>query len=76
MPFSLELNHLPLSDPRLLIGWLNPLPRNRWEYTSAWGIHGILNGKMLTYELASLETASKENPQGDMKIWQINPHQQ
>lgn len=56
--------------------WLNPLPPQRWEYTSAWGIHGILNGKMLTYELASLQTAAKENPQGDMKIWQINPHQQ
>ncbi|BAB75191.1 alr3492 [Nostoc sp. PCC 7120 = FACHB-418] len=55
--------------------WLNPLPHQRWEYTSAWGINATLNGKMLTYGLASLQIAAKENPQGDtIKIWQINPH--
>lgn len=55
--------------------WLNPLPHQRWKYTSAWGVNGILNGKMLTYEPASLQTAAKENLQGDIQIWQINPHQ-
>ncbi|WP_235006854.1 hypothetical protein [Calothrix rhizosoleniae] len=43
--------------------WLNPLPPNRWQYTSAWRIHEILNGKMLAYELANLQTAAKEIPQ-------------
>ncbi|MEM9927153.1 MAG: hypothetical protein AAF915_25985 [Cyanobacteria bacterium P01_D01_bin.50] len=36
--------------------WLNPLPTQRWEQNSAITIDGILNGKMLTYEAASLRT--------------------
>ena len=52
--------------------WLNPLPSEYWKYTSAWGIHGILNGEMLTYEVASLQNKAKEDPQGNMiKICQI-----
>jgi uncharacterized protein with von Willebrand factor type A (vWA) domain len=55
--------------------WLNPLPSQRWEQTSAWTIDGVLNGKMLTYEPASLRTATRENPQESMiQIWQIYPH--
>ncbi|WP_414543843.1 hypothetical protein [Nostoc sp. CCY0012] len=46
--------------------WLNPLPPQRWEQTSAWTINAILNGKMLTYEPASLRTATRENPQENM----------
>lgn len=55
--------------------WLNPLPFQRWEQTSAWTINGVLNGKMLTYEPASLRTATRENPQESMiQTWQIYPH--
>ncbi len=54
--------------------WLNPLPSKRWQHTSAWEIHKILNGEMLTYEPTSLQTLVKQNPQGNMiKICQI-PH--
>lgn len=55
--------------------WLNPLPSQRWEGTSAWTIDGVLNGKMLTYEPASLQTATRENLQESMiQTWQIYPH--
>ncbi|MEH1853765.1 MAG: hypothetical protein V7L11_19290 [Nostoc sp.] len=55
--------------------WLNPLPSQRWEQTSAWAIDGVLNGKMLIYEPASLRTATRENPQESMiQTWQIYPH--
>jgi uncharacterized protein len=55
--------------------WLNPLPSRRWEQTSAWTIDKVLNGKMLTYEPASLRTATRENPQESMiQTWQIYPH--
>ncbi|RUT06441.1 hypothetical protein DSM106972_026980 [Dulcicalothrix desertica PCC 7102] len=54
--------------------WLNPLPSKRWQHTSAWEIHKILDGKMLTYESASLQTVVKQNSQGSMiQICQI-PH--
>ncbi|GJD22367.1 unknown protein [Rivularia sp. IAM M-261] len=43
--------------------WLNPLPSQRWRHTSAWEIHKILNGEMLTYEPTSLQTVVKQNPQ-------------
>lgn len=57
--------------------WLNPLPLQRWNDTSAWGIHEILDGEMLTYGLASLQNKAKENPQGEMiKICQMHLHQQ
>ncbi|MCG6133438.1 MAG: hypothetical protein MET45_02020 [Nostoc sp. LLA-1] len=53
--------------------WLNPLPPQRWEQTSAWTINAILNGKMLTYEPASLRTATRENPQENMiKVYGFN----
>lgn len=52
--------------------WLNPLPSQRWEQTSAITIDAVLNGKMLTYELASLQTATREITQENMiQIWQI-----
>jgi hypothetical protein len=55
--------------------WLNPLPSKRWKQTSAWTINAILNGKMLTYEPASLRIATRENPQeGKIEAWQIYPH--
>ncbi|MBW4511473.1 MAG: hypothetical protein KME64_33920 [Scytonematopsis contorta HA4267-MV1] len=55
--------------------WLNPLPSERWQQTSAWEIHKILDGKMLTYEPAGLQALAKENPQGSMiKIWSTYPH--
>jgi uncharacterized protein len=55
--------------------WLNPLPSERWQQTSAWEIHKILDGKMLTYEPAGLQALAKENPQGSMiKIWPTHPH--
>lgn len=55
--------------------WLNPLPPQRWEQTSAWTINAVLNGKMLTYEPASLRIATREIPQENMiKTWQIYPH--
>lgn len=43
--------------------WLNPLPSERWQHTSAWEIHKILDGKMLTYEPTSLQTVVKQNSQ-------------
>ncbi len=42
--------------------WLNPLPPQRWEQTSAITIDAILNGKMLTYEAASLPTLTRIHP--------------
>lgn len=55
--------------------WLNPLPPPRWEQTSAWTINDVLNGKMLTYEPASLRTATREIPQESMiETWRIYPH--
>ncbi|MDJ0798284.1 MAG: hypothetical protein QNJ51_15940 [Calothrix sp. MO_167.B12] len=57
--------------------WLNPLPPQRWEQTSAWTIDGILHGKMLTYEPTSLQTATRENPQEILiQTWQGHLHQQ
>jgi uncharacterized protein with von Willebrand factor type A (vWA) domain len=54
--------------------WLNPLPSQRWEQTSAWTIDAVLNGKMLTYEPASLQRARGEIPQeSKIKIWQMYP---
>ena len=54
--------------------WLNPLPSQRWEQTSAWTIDAVLNGKMLTYEPASLQRATREIPQeSKIKIWQMYP---
>lgn len=55
--------------------WLNPLPNERWEDTSAWGIHGILNGEMLKYGVANLQNKAQENPQGDIQICPIHPQQ-
>ncbi|MEM6751382.1 MAG: hypothetical protein AAF630_00100 [Cyanobacteria bacterium P01_C01_bin.38] len=55
--------------------WLNPLPKERWEYTSAWGIHGILDGEMLRYEAASLQNKAQENLRGEIQICPIHPHQ-
>lgn len=57
--------------------WLNPLPPQRWEQTSAITIDGILNGRMLTYEPASLQTATREMTQDNMiQIWQMySPNQ-
>lgn len=46
--------------------WLNPLPIERWKDTSAWEIHRILKGKMLSYEPSSLKTAVKEITQQNM----------
>ncbi|NJR74307.1 MAG: hypothetical protein HC773_12890 [Scytonema sp. CRU_2_7] len=55
--------------------WLNPLPPQRWEQTSAWTIDAVLNGKMLTYEPASLQTAARAIPQENMiKTWQMYSH--
>lgn len=55
--------------------WLNPLPPQRWEQTSAWTIDAVLNGKMLTYEPASLRTATRRIPQENMiKTWQMYSH--
>ena len=52
--------------------WLNPLPQERWEQTSAWTIDAVLNGKMLTYEPASLLSATRENQQQSMiSTWQM-----
>nr|MDZ8022943.1 hypothetical protein [Nostoc sp. SerVER01] len=52
--------------------WLNPLPPQRWEQTSAWTIDAVLNGKMLTYEPASLRIAARAIPQENMiKTWQM-----
>ncbi len=52
--------------------WLNPLPPKRWEQTSAWTIDAVLNGKMLTYEPASLLSATRENQQQSMiSTWQM-----
>ncbi|MDF5719782.1 MAG: hypothetical protein PUP91_04685 [Rhizonema sp. PD37] len=41
--------------------WLNPLPQERWQQTSARTIDAVLNGKMLTYEPVSLLSATREN---------------
>jgi hypothetical protein len=55
--------------------WLNPLPPQRWEQTSAWTIDAVLNGKMLTYEPTSLRTAARAIPQENMiKTWQMYSH--
>lgn len=52
--------------------WLNPLPPQRWEQTSAITIDAILNGRMLTYEPASLKKATQEMTQDNMiQIWQM-----
>jgi len=52
--------------------WLNPQPPERWEQTSAWAINAMLNGKMVTYQPASLQRATREIPQGSkIKTWQI-----
>ncbi|NJM22379.1 MAG: hypothetical protein HC907_28560 [Richelia sp. SM1_7_0] len=52
--------------------WLNPLPPQRWEQTSAITIDAILNGRMLTYEPAGLQTATREMTQDNMiQIWQM-----
>ncbi|MFY7884018.1 MAG: hypothetical protein ACOVOV_04145 [Dolichospermum sp.] len=54
--------------------WLNPLPSQRWEQTSAWTIDAVLNGKMLTYEPASLQRATREiSQESKIKIWQMYP---
>ena len=56
--------------------WLNPLPYKRWEQTSAWEIYRILNGKMLNYDAAELQTIAKEFPQQNIiQPWQIHPQQ-
>ena len=56
--------------------WLNPLPPQRWEQNSAITVDAILNGKMLTYEAASLRTVTREIPQENMiNTWQMYPHQ-
>ena len=56
--------------------WLNPLPYERWDQTSAWEIYRILNGKMLNYEPAELQTVAKEFPQQNIiQPWQIHPQQ-
>ena len=56
--------------------WLNPLPYERWDQTSAWEIYRILNGKMLNYEPAELQTIAKEFPQQNIiQPWQIHPQQ-
>ena len=52
--------------------WLNPLPYERWEQTSAWEIYRILNGKMLNYEAAELQTVAKKFPQQNI-ICTISP---
>ncbi len=46
--------------------WLNPLPSKRWRHNSAWEIHKILDGKMLTYEPTSLQMVVKQNSQGNV----------
>ncbi|MBD2662879.1 hypothetical protein B6N60_00393 [Richelia sinica FACHB-800] len=54
--------------------WLNPLPPIRWEQTSAWTIDAVLNGKMLPYEPARLQRATRENSQeSKIKTWQMYP---
>ncbi|MGB6301350.1 MAG: hypothetical protein WBF90_34935 [Rivularia sp. (in: cyanobacteria)] len=53
--------------------WLNPLPSERWEDTSAWEIHKILDGEMLKYGVANLQNKAQENPQGDIQICPIHP---
>lgn len=55
--------------------WLNPLPSERWNYTSAWGIHRILDGEMLKYGVASLQSKAQENLRGDIQICPIHPQQ-
>jgi uncharacterized protein with von Willebrand factor type A (vWA) domain len=53
--------------------WLNPLPFERWKQTSSEKIYQVLNGKMLTYEPASLQKVVKEIPEEiTIKIWQIH----
>lgn len=55
--------------------WLNPLPLQRWQQSSAWTIDAVLNGKMLTYERANLLTARRAIPQENIiKIWQMYTH--
>ncbi len=55
--------------------WLNPLPPERWKQTSAWIIDAVLNGKMLTYEPASLRTVARAIPQENIiKTWQMYSH--
>ncbi|MCC5664146.1 hypothetical protein LC653_09485 [Nostoc sp. CHAB 5784] len=57
--------------------WLNPLPPQRWEQTSAQTINAVLNGKMLTYEPAILQKAARAIPQENMiNTWQMYPHLQ
>ena len=57
--------------------WLNPLPPQRWEQTSAWSINGVLNDKMLTYEPVSLQMVAKENSQESIiNTWQTYLRQQ
>ena len=52
--------------------WLNPLPPQRWKQTSAMTIDAVLNGKMLTYTPASLQTATRETQKENMiQIWQM-----
>jgi uncharacterized protein with von Willebrand factor type A (vWA) domain len=53
--------------------WLNPLPFERWKQTSSEKIYQVLNGKMLTYEPASLQKVTQEiSEEITIKIWQIH----
>ena len=54
--------------------WINPLPPERWQFTTAQAIAQALNGRMIPLCPASLQTAAREQPFDLMiKLWSLLP---
>lgn len=54
--------------------WLNPLPRERWQGTSAQAIAQALDGRMIPLDPVSLQTAARLQPSDLMiKLWSLLP---
>ncbi len=54
--------------------WLNPLPPERWQFTTAQAIAQALNGRMIPLNPVSLQVVAKESPSELMiKLWSLLP---
>ena len=54
--------------------WLNPLPPERWAFTTAQAIAQALNGRMIPLDATSLQVAARSQPSDLMiKLWSLLP---
>jgi uncharacterized protein with von Willebrand factor type A (vWA) domain len=54
--------------------WLNPLPPERWQSTTAQTIAQALNGRMIPLDSVRLQAVAREQPSNPMiKLWSLLP---